>query len=147
MVSIRLFSDSDIDILRTNLYPYLSMEEIRLMVQDWNSGSYQGKRFEMFAVLNDKEIVGTISLYEHSKSVASIGVEIFEAHRRKGYAYEANLLLQEYAKQIGYKVIQNQVRTDNTVSIRLNERLGFESDNYVYKNKRDQTVYLFLKAL
>ena len=123
------------------------MEEIRLMVQDWNSGSYQGKRFEMFAVLNDKEIVGTISLYEHSKSVASIGVEIFEAHRRKGYAYEANLLLQEYAKQIGYKVIQNQVRTDNTVSIRLNERLGFESDNYVYKNKRDQTVYLFLKAL
>ena len=147
MVSIRLFSDSDIDILRTNLYPYLSMEEIRLMVQDWNSGSYQGKRFEMFAVLNDKEIVGTISLYEHSKSVASIGVEIFEPHRRKGYAYEANLLLQEYAKQIGYKVIQNQVRTDNTASIRLNEKLGFESDNYVYKNKRDQTVYLFLKAL
>lgn len=147
MVSIRLFSDSDIDILRTNLYPYLSMEEIRLMVQDWNSGSYQGKRFEMFAVLNDKKIVGTISLYEHSKSVASIGVEILEPHRRKGYAYEANLLLQEYAKQIGYKVIQNQVRTDNAASIRLHERLGFESDNYVYMNKRDQTVYLFLKTL
>ena len=86
MVSIRLFSDSDIDILRTNLYPYLSMEEIRLMVQDWNSGSYQGKRFEMFAVLNGKEIVGTISLYEHSKSVASIGAEILELHKRKGYA-------------------------------------------------------------
>ena len=147
MVSIRHFSGSDIDVLRTNLYPYLSLEEIRLMVQNWNSGSYLGKRFEMFAVLNGKEIVGTISLYEHSKSVASIGAEILELHKRKGYAYEANLLLLEYAKQIGYKVIQNQVRTDNAASIRLNEKLGFESDKYVYKNKRDQAVYLFLKAL
>ncbi len=147
MVSIRHFSDNDIDALRTNLYPYLSLEEIRLMVQDWNSGSYLGKRFEMFAVLNGKEIVGTISLYEHSKSVASIGVEILEPHRRKGNAHEATLLLLEFAKQIGYKVIQNQVRTDNAASIRLNEKLGFESDEYVYKNKRDQAVYLFLKAL
>ncbi len=147
MVSIRHFSDNDIDALRTNLYPYLSLEEIRLMVQDWNSGSYLGKRFEMFAVLNGNEIVGTISLYEHSKSVASIGVEILEPHRRKGNAHEANLLLLEYAKQIGYKVIQNQVRTNNAASIRLNEKLGFESDEYVYKNKRDQAVYLFLKAL
>ena len=147
MVSIRRFLDSDIDTVRADLYPYLSMEEIRLMVQAWNSGSYQGKRFEMFAVLNGKEIVGTISLYEHSKSVASIGAEILELHKRKGYAYEANLLLLEYAKQIGYKVIQNQVRTDNAASIRLNEKLGFESDKYVYKNKRDQAVYLFLKAL
>ncbi|MBR3556519.1 MAG: GNAT family N-acetyltransferase [Oscillospiraceae bacterium] len=147
MVSIRHFSDNDIDVLRTNLYPYLSLEEIRLMVQDWNSGSYLGKRFEMFAVLNGNEIVGTISLYEHSKSVASIGVEILEPHRRKGNAHEANLLLLEHAKQIGYKVIQNQVRTNNAASIRLNEKLGFESDEYVYKNKRDQTVYLFLKSL
>ena len=147
MVSIRHFSDSDIDAIHTHLYPDMRADEIRDLVREWNSGSWQGKPFEMLAILNATEIVGTISLYEHSKSVASVGVEIFEPHRRKGYAYEANLLLLERARQRGYRVIQNQVGIDNAASIRLNEKLGFESDEYIYRNKKDRPVYLFLKAL
>ena len=139
MVSIRLFADNDVDTLQTNLYPDMSAEEIRDMVREWNSGSYQGKRFEMF--------VGTVSLYALSKSVASIGAEVFEPYRRSGYAYEANLLLLDHAKELGYRVILNQVRTDNAASIRLNEKLGFETDRYVYRNKKEHPVFLFIKAL
>lgn len=147
MVSIRLFADNDVDTLQTNLYPDMSAEEIRDMVREWNSGSYQGKRFEMFAVLRGEEIVGTVSLYALSKSVASIGAEVFEPYRRSGYAYEANLLLLDHAKELGYRVILNQVRTDNAASIRLNEKLGFETDWYVYRNKKEHPVFLFIKAL
>ncbi len=147
MVSIRLFADNDVDTLQTNLYPDMSAEEIRDMVREWNSGSYQGKRFEMFAVLRGEEIVGTVSLYALSKSVASIGAEVFEPYRRSGYAYEANLLLLDHAKELGYRVILNQVRTDNAASIRLNEKLGFETDRYVYRNKKEHPVFLFIKAL
>ncbi|MBR3059159.1 MAG: GNAT family N-acetyltransferase [Oscillospiraceae bacterium] len=147
MVSIRLFADNDVDTLQTNLYPDRSAEEIRDMVREWNSGSYQGKRFEMFAVLRGEEIVGTVSLYALSKSVASIGAEVFEPYRRSGYAYEANLLLLDHAKELGYRVILNQVRTDNAASIRLNEKLGFETDRYVYRNKKEHPVFLFIKAL
>lgn len=147
MVSIRLFADNDVDTLQTNLYPDMRAEEIRDMVREWNSGSYQGKRFEMFAVLRGEEIVGTVSLYALSKSVASIGAEVFEPYRRSGYAYEANLLLLDHAKELGYRVILNQVRTDNAASIRLNEKLGFETDRYVYRNKKEHPVFLFIKAL
>lgn len=147
MISIKRFSDSDIDTIHTKLYPDLSTDEIRDMVHAWNAGFFQGARFEMFSVLDGKDIVGTVSLYERSKSVASIGAEVFEPYRRSGYAYEANLLLLDHAKQLGYRVIQNQVRTDNIASIRLNEKLGFESDRYVYKNRKDHPIYLFLKAL
>ena len=147
MVSIRLFADNDVDTLQTNLYPDMSAEEIRDMVREWNSGSYQGKRFEMFAVLRGEEIVGTVSLYALSKSLASIGAEVFEPYRRSGYAYEANLLLLDHAKELGYRVILNQVRTDNAASIRLNEKLGFETDRYVYRNKKEHPVFLFIKAL
>ena len=147
MVSIRLFADNDVDTLQTNLYPDRSAEEIRDMVREWNSGSYQGKRFEMFAVLRGEEIVGTVSLYALSKSLASIGAEVFEPYRRSGYAYEANLLLLDHAKELGYRVILNQVRTDNAASIRLNEKLGFETDRYVYRNKKEHPVFLFIKAL
>ncbi len=147
MVSIRRFSESDLDAIRANLYPDMGDHDFRSMVQAWDSGSWQGKFFEMLGIFHDREIVGTISLYEHSKSVASIGIEVFESQRRKGYAYEANLLLLAHAKQLGYRVIVNQVRAENAASIRLNEKLGFESDFYIYKNKKDRPVFLFLKAL
>ena len=145
--SIRHFSDSDADTVRVNQYPDLGEDEIRSLIREWNTGSYNDSFFEMFAILRDGEIVGAISLMEHTKSVASIGAEIYPAFRRMGIAYAANLLLFDRAKQLGYKVIQNQVRTDNAASIRLNEKLGFESDRYIYRNRKDHPVYLFLKVL
>jgi len=147
MVLIRHFSDGDIDIIRSNQYPESGEDEIRKMVHEWNARSYNGKFFEMFAVLHGKEIVGNVSLFELSRSIASIGAEIYPAFRRLGFAYEANLLLIDHAKQLGYKVIQNQVRIDNIASIRLNEKLGFETDQYEYKNKKDRAIFLFLKVL
>lgn len=85
MVSIRHFTDSDVDTIRTNQYPDVSENEIRSMIHDWNSGSQNGRFFEMFAVVHDGKTVGAVSLYEHSKSVVSIGAEIYPAFRRKGF--------------------------------------------------------------
>ena len=146
-VSIRPFSESDVDRIHAELYPDLSGNALCSMVRDWNSGFFQGKRFEMFAVLKGEEIIGSISLSEHSKSVASIGVEIFSAYRRAGFACEAVRLLIKHAKERGYKVIQDQVRTDNTAGVRLHEKLGFETDRYVYQNRREHPVFLFTKTL
>lgn len=146
-VSIRPFSEKDIDAIRAELYPDLRRDEIGGLVREWNSGSFRGKRFAMFAVLSAGKIVGSISLSEHSKSVASMGVEIFPARRRSGFAYEAARGLIDRARQLGYKVIQDQVRTDNTASIRLHEKLGFETDRYVYQNQREHSVFLFVKTI
>ena len=147
LISIRHFSDTDASIIRSRRYPDMEEKAIRSMIHEWNAGSFNGVFFEMFAVLHGEEIVGSVSLTEHSKSVASIGAEIYPAFRRMGFAYKANLLLFDLAKQLGYRVIQNQVRTDNTASILLNEKLGFESDRYIYRNRKDHSVYLFLKVL
>lgn len=147
MVTIRHFTDSDIDVIRTGLYPDMTENDIQNMLRDWNGGSCQGKAFEIFAVLCEETVVGTVSLYEHSKSLASAGAEIFAPYRRSGFAYEAMRLLLEHAGKRGYRVILDQVRTDNAASIRLHEKLAFESDRYTYRNRKDQPVYLFIKAL
>lgn len=141
------FTSDDADVIKAQQYPDMSGDEILGMISEWNSCSFQGKYFEMFAVLNEETIVGSISLFQHSRSVASIGVEIYESYRRSGFAFEAMLLLMEHAKNLGYKIIQDQVRTDNAASIRLHEKLSFESDHYVYRNENNKPVYLFLKAL
>jgi L-amino acid N-acyltransferase YncA len=56
-------------------------------------------------------------------------------------------LLLTYAKEKGYKIIQQQVRTDNLPSRKLHEKLGFETDEYVYANRKGHDIVLYLKAL
>ena len=55
-----------------------SPEEASRLIHEWNTGSYQGRYFEMYAVVHDETVVGTISLCARSKSVISIGPEIVE---------------------------------------------------------------------
>lgn len=101
----------------------------------------------MYAVLHDETVVGTISLYARSKSVISIGPEIFEAYRQRGFAKAALTEAMQMAKEKHYQIVLQQVRTDNTASIRLHESLGFESDRYVYQNQKGNDVFLYLKTI
>ncbi len=101
----------------------------------------------MFAVINDDKIVGTISLYEHSHSVVSIGPEIFAEYRKQGYAFQAMETAIMTAKGKGYKIVSQQIRANNIASLKLHVKLGFETDDYVYKNSRGNDVLIFLKSL
>ena len=51
------------------------------------------------------------------------------------------------AEQKNYKVVLQQIRTDNKASIRLHESLGFESDTNIYKNRNGNDIYIFLKII
>ena len=117
------------------------------MITEWESNTCQGKYFEMFAITANDTIVGSVSLYEHSKSVVSIGVEIYPDQRRNRYAAEGMRLIMNHAKDLGYRIIQDQVRTDNQASIALHNSLEFETDGYVFKNKKDNDVLLYVFCL
>ena len=125
----------------------LTTEEAERLIAEWDTKRYNGAYFEMFGVFDDDAPAGLFSLYEHSKSVVSIGAEIFVPYRRKGYGKTALRRMITEAGERGYSVILQQVRTDNTASIRLHEALGFEKDNAVYKNQKGNDVFLYLKAL
>ena len=51
------------------------------------------------------------------------------------------------AKEKGYRIVLDQVRRDNRASIRLHEKLGFETDGYIYRNRKNNEVVLYLKIL
>ena len=139
--------ETDAKRLQANQLHGKSMEDVLSLIHEWKTKSYNGKYFEMFAVMNDADVVGSISLFEHTPSVASIGVEIFANHRRKGYAADAMRLLLKYAMEKGYRIIQQQIRTNNAASLSLHEKLGFETDGYVYVNQKGHDVLLYLKVL
>lgn len=146
-MGLRPFTEDDAELIRQKQYPCESLDSIHEMIREWQCGEYDGKRFEMLALTAGEAVVGSVSLYERSKSAASIGIEIFEGERRKGYASAAMKLLLERAAASGYKLILNQVLTGNAPSKALHEKLGFETDGYIYKNAKGREVLLYTRCI
>lgn len=140
-------NSKDIGLLQKFYCPNMSLKAIEKMIGDWNTLDYRGKYFEMFAIVNSNEVVGTLSLYEHSKSVVSIGIELFLDFCRKGHGTLAMMRALEICKEKGYKIVYQQVRADNVASIKLHKKTRFETDGYIYKNQKGHDVILFFKAL
>ncbi|MCR5374948.1 MAG: GNAT family N-acetyltransferase [Lachnospiraceae bacterium] len=146
-VCLRQFNIDDAGLLRANQMPDATIEEVKEIIESWKSKTYQGKYFEMFALTVNDTVVGSISLYGRADKIASIGAEIFPDERGKGYAAEGLKLVMEKAKGMGYLLAQDQVRADNAASIALHEKLGFETDGYVYKNAKGRDVLIYSKCL
>ncbi len=147
MITLRHFMREDAESIRNHLYSHMTESEIVNMIADWNSCVFQGRYFEMFAVITDGRIVGYVSLYERSQSVVSAGIEIYCNERNRGFAFEAMETLTAFACKKGYRLILDQVRKDNKAAVRLHEKLGFESDGYVYRNGKNNEVVLYIKLL
>jgi len=147
MVVLRHFEEQDAGFICEKLYPGLTVGAAVDMIHEWDRGVHQKKYFEMFAVLSGGDIVGLASLQEHSRSVVSAGIEILSAEQDKGFGTRALAALIDTAGSRGYRVMLDQVRADNRNSIRMHEKLGFESDGYIYRNRKDNEIVLYIKPL
>lgn len=147
MITLRNFCRSDASNLKTVGYSNLTVAETEDLISEWNKKSLNDRYFEMFAIISGNDIIGTISLYRHSSEVISIGPEIFGKYRKKGFAKEAMLCACNIAREMGYKIVSQQIRTDNTASIALHSSLGFETNGLVYTNAKGNNVAIYLKSL
>lgn len=137
---LRSFTSDDWVVIQQYQYPNFSRFEIEKMISNWNLKEYDGKYFEMFAIVDAINIVGYVSLLEQENGYVSEGVEIFTPYKRQGFAYSAVLQLLQHAKEKGYRTVTAQVRQDNIASLALHNKLGFTilSD---FTNKRGHLVY------
>ena len=145
MLTLRLISDHDAETLSTRFL--IPMEDVRRLIDESNAKSFHHRYFEMYSVFSDHLLVGTVSLYEHSSSVLSIGPEIFGEYRRRGYGTEAMKAAMNIAKSKGYKNVLQQIRTNNMPSIKMHTNLGFETDEYIYKNKNQHDILIYIKIM
>ena len=147
MILLRNFKKEDASELQEYVYSDLSTEQVEALICEWYKKQFNGKYFEMYAIVSDEKIVGTISLYQHSSEVISIGPEIFCEYRRKGFAKEAMICACQMAKEKGFKIVSQQIRTNNAASIALHCSLGFETNELVFTNTKGNQVYIYLKSL
>ena len=147
MILLRNFKKEDALELQEHGFPDLSTEQVEALICDWSKKQFDGKYFEMYAIVVDEKIVGTISLYQHSSKVVSIGPDVFCEYRRKGFAKEAMISACQIAKEKGFKIVSQQIRTNNTASIALHRSLGFETSEHVFTNAKGNQVSIYLKSL
>ena len=145
MLTLREFEAMDTEIIASRLN--LDLDGAKNLINEWNTRIFNGNYFEMFAIINNDTVVGMISMYEHSKSVSSIGPEIFEEYRRQGFAKSAMEKVISIAQRKQYAIVLQHVRINNEASIKLHESLNFEKDNSIYKNKKGNDIYLYLKCI
>ena len=145
MLTLRKFEVMDTEIIASRLN--LDLDGAKNLINEWNTRIFNGNYFEMFAIINNDTVVGMISMYEHSKSVISIGPEIFEEYRRQGFAKYAMEKVISIAQRKQYAIVLQHVRINNEASIKLHESLNFEKDNSIYKNKKGNDIYLYLKCI
>ena len=147
MILLRNFKKEDASELQEYGYSDLTTEQVEVLICDWDKKQFNGKYFEMYAIVSDEKIVGTISLYQHSSEVISIGPEIFCEYRRKGFAKEAMICACQMAKEKGFKIVSQQIRTNNAASIALHCSLGFETSEHIFTNAKGNQVSIYLKCL
>ncbi len=144
MVSLRHFDHNDWEILKEK-YADIPKEEIIEMIDEWNTLNYHGNFFEMFAVISEGQVVGTVSIYAKGDEIEA-GPMIFCDCRKKGYGFEAVKAALEKAKTYGYKAASANIRKDNTPSLCLHQKLGFVFIGD-YMGKKGYMIEKFIKEL
>lgn len=147
MVTLRNFEPGDAPALQKSQYPDMSLSDIEVLIRDWGKKEVQGRYFEQFAIVDGENIVGMVSLWQLASHTISCGPEIFPACRRNGYAKAAMSLALELARTKGFRIALHQVAVSNAASVALHRALGFESDEYIYRNKKGREVLIFCKSL
>lgn len=123
---IRHFEIKDIKDLKKYRYPDKSDLEILSMINEWNKCGCSGRYFEMFIIINGGQSVGEISIYEHTVDTVSVGVNIFEPFRKKGFATKGIDYAIDRAKQLEYKNAVCLIEKTNANAIKLFLKQGFE---------------------
>ena len=127
-------------------YQHTTVEALRPMLAASRLQVHAGRYYEQFAVMADGCMTGAVSLFAQPEGAVCDGVDTFPPFRKCGLASRALSLLQDVARMRGFAVQTAQVRTNNTASIALHEKLGFvHGESWI--NRKGREVFTFRKTL
>ena len=146
MITLQPFTHADYSAYAA-FNPNVTSNIFNAYLSQWSSRSYEGRYFDMLAVVADHNLVGYCSLAETAEGYISEGIEIYPPYRRRGYAKEAVGQLLHHATALGCSQVYAQIRTDNTPSLHLHTSLGFSPVGEPFLNSRGQEVLLLVYKL
>lgn len=122
---IRHFEIKDIKSLQKYRYPEKNDLEILKLINQWNMSGCSGRYFEMFSAVHAGEVVGEISLQEHTKDSLSLGIHIFEPFRKKGYGLFCLKFAIKKSTELKYRYLICLVEKNNLIATHMLNKCGF----------------------
>lgn len=146
-LTLKSFEEDDLLFLSGTGYVFMSEKAKKDMLAASQTRRHtDGNYFEMFSLRDGIDIIGFVSLYSKEPGSVSIGLDIREQYRRRGYGTRFAELIAKLLAEKGFSVIRNTVRTDNKASVLLHEKLGFTLTDQ-YTTDKGRNVYVFEKAI
>ena len=127
------------------VWPPTSLASVRNWVEEQSRKKLEGDSFHWLIETFDCVAVGTIATHECNlrNGTFSYGIDIAKEHRGKGYAGEAiALVLRYYFEELRYQKVTVQVHADNTTSLRLHEKLGFQREGVLRRMHYSHGQYM-----
>ncbi len=146
MIHLKPITLDNISDFKGTSYDKMSFEQKQNMIAESINKIHNEQYFEILVVYEDDIVIGFMNLFAHSKHIISCGPEIKDEFQNKGFGFSAETKALEYAKNKGYTIAVGGVDENNTASIALHEKLGFELDRK-YLNKQGRTIRLYIKSL
>ena len=146
-LSLSPLASEDVPFLTGTGYEAMPEKAKQKMLSDSQAKQYaDGNYFEVFTLRDGTDVIGFVSLYSKEPGFVSIGLDIREQYRRRGFATRSAEPIAELLAEKGFSVIRNTVRTDNKASVLLHEKLGFTLTDQ-YTTDKGRNVYVFEKAI
>lgn len=145
-MELRSITKKDIKCLDGFSYGKMTLEEKQKMIEESVEGLHDGKYFEMFLVFQGNKCIGVMNVCSHTDCIVSIGPEILESERHKGYGFEAMIAVCSLMCEKDYTIAVADVVSDNIASIKLHEKLGYEKER-TYKKEDGKEAHLYLRTL
>ena len=146
MIKLYPVSEKNVADFADTSYFEMTEEERLCMIGESMGKEHDGSYFEILAVCYQAQIVGFMSLFAHSEHIISISPEIKKSLRGRGYGFLGEREALRYAKKLGYTMAAASVRKDNSASIALHKKLGFEECEQRL-SRNGKPIYVFEKRL
>lgn len=143
---IRHFEIKDIKSLQKYRYPEKNDLEILKLINQWNMGGGSGRYFEMFSAVHAGQVVGEISLQEHTKDSLGLGIHIFEPFRRKGCGTFCLKFAINKATELKYPYLICLVEKSNLIAMKMLIKQGFVAMNE-FINPKGVEIVSFKRSL
>jgi len=108
-----------------------TFDEIKALIDSSSDFSKTQQKRWMIILTETNEPIGTVDIFQGNLDSGEVGVGILieeVKHRKKGYATEAiNQMIQLSSTRLGIQTYHVTVHQNNTSSIRLFEKCGFQT--------------------
>ena len=144
MIHLRLYNNEDFStVFRSENALFNQMTE-----EEFKSYYLDNESIDIYLIEGSDGVIGYAVIWQDLDKSQIYSMAIFEPYKRKGFGYQALMLLEILLKQKGVHEWSLEVRESNSKAIQLYQKMGFKKAAMRYNYyKNHENAHLMVKMI